>query len=263
MDNNNNENKPSYTNFIITFGISLASFSWAFYKFPIFRRDVIQASFDTADYIYDVYHKLRYDDKIRRESILKTNNNNSSNNNHNTKYFFTSQETGKEIETETESNSHKKTLVEFLSNELKFESLRLKEKQYYILGTKKENDLFTNDKIIEFPWLAASLDIINFDNIIHNYDVTANFKNFWIEHNQLPFHLEYYDIWISELISKNNSNFPAKEEIKTIKLNVIDALGDFIEYSDVLIEPSKDETRIINFPKMKENEEKEKEKENI
>jgi hypothetical protein len=253
MDNKNEND--SYFNLMFTFGIGLASFSWAFYKFPIFRRDVIQAGFDTVDYIYDVYHKLRYDDKIRIKSILKTNN---INHNHNPKYFLTSQET------ESESNLHKKTLVEFLSNELKFESLTLKEKQYYILGTKKENDVFTNDKIIEFPWLAASLDIITFDNIIHNYDITANFKNFWIEHNQLPFHLEYYDIWISELISKNHSYYPSKQEIKAVKLNVIDALGDFIEYSDVLIEPSKDETRIINFPKIKEKEEKEeKEKENI
>ncbi len=247
----NNDEKDSSFNLIFTFGIGLASFSWAFYKFPIFRRDVIQAGFNTFDFIYDIYHKIRYDDKIRRKSILKGITTPKS--------FLTSSQL--ELNKEGETNSHKKTLVEFLSNELKFESLTLKEKQYYILGTKKENDVFTNDKIIEFPWLAASLDIITLDNVIHNYDITSNFKNFWIEHNQLPFHLEYYDIWISELISKNHSYYPSKQEIKTIKLNVIDALGDFIEYSDVLIEPSNNETRIINFTEIKKETEKEKEKE--
>ena len=63
MDNNNENEKDSSFNLMFTFGIGLASFSWAFYKFPIFRRDVIQAGFYTVDYIYDVYHKLRYDDK--------------------------------------------------------------------------------------------------------------------------------------------------------------------------------------------------------
>jgi hypothetical protein len=52
------------------------------------------------------------------------------------------------------------------------------------------------------------------------------------------------------LISDNV--YPSKQEIKKIKLVIIDELGDFIEFSDVLIEPKKNDVRIIDFPKQKE-----------
>jgi hypothetical protein len=227
-DDANNNNNSGYMKYLLTIGLGVLG--WKIYNEPIFRRDFIQCCFKVGDYIYDKYHNLRYDDKIRRKSLLKEQ-----------PPCLTMDDDFSQLK-----QSHKLTLLEFFSNELKFESLSLKEKQYYIIGTKSENVLLS-DKILEFPWLAASLEIILLTGETHTFEITNKFKNFWLEHNQLPLHVEYYDVWISELLL-DCKPIISKQEIKELKLTVIDQLGDFIEYSDVLIEPSKDETRIINFP---------------
>ncbi len=267
------KNSSSIVPYVITAGLGLLS--WKLYSNPIFRRDFIQGCFNTYDYLYDKYYNLRYDNKIRRTSLLK---NQSLENKQKLVDFLYSDDSSIIPESETDSDgsnnssivsivdsSHKYRLIEFFSNELKFESLSYKEKKYYILGTKSniQEHKDINDKIIDFPWLAASLDIICVDNTASSYEITDKFKNFWIEHNQLPLHIEYYDIWISELISDKQS-YPIKENIKEIKLTVIDQKGDFIEYSDVLIEPHRNETKIINIPSLnlkKEEEEEVKEEE--
>lgn len=221
-------NSPSYITYLLSIGFGVLG--WKIYNEPIFRRDFIQGCFAVSDYIYDKYHQIRYDDKIRQKSLLKEK-----------PPCLTMDDNFNQLQ-----NSHKITLLKFFSNELKFESLSLKEKQYYIIGTKSENVLLS-DKILEFPWLAASIEIILLDGERYTFEITEKIKHFWLEHNQLPLHVEYYDVWISELLLDTYPKI-SKQEIKELKLTVIDKVGDFIEYSDVLIEPSKDDTRIINFP---------------
>jgi hypothetical protein len=257
-ENDEHKKSSSMILYIVTAGLGV--FSWNMYIDPIFRRDFIQGCFKTYDYIYDKYYNLRYDDKVRRISLLK--NQAFEKKQKLIDFLYSTSDDSSVIpDSETDSDashnssiasvldtSHKYTLIEFFSNELKFESVTYKEKKYYILGTK-ENNNDINDKIIEFPWLAASLDITCVDNTFLTYEITDKFKTFWIEHNQLPLHIEYYDIWISELISDKQS-YPSKENIKEIALKVIDQQGDFIEYSDVLIEPHRDQTKIINIPSL-------------
>ncbi len=262
----NDENKKSSSIFPYLVTAGLGVLSWKLYSNPIFRRDFIQGCFNTYDYIYDKYYNLRYDDKVTRISLLKKEV--SQKQQKLIDFLYSNSDDSSVIpDSETDSDashtssvvslldtSHKYTLIEFFSNELKFESVSYKEKKYYILGTKENNNVHKdiNDKIIEFPWLAASLDITCVDNTSVTYEITDKFKTFWIEHNQLPLHIEYYDIWISELISDKQS-YPSKENIKEIALKVIDQKGDFIEYSDVLIEPHRDETKIINIPSLNQN----------
>ena len=274
-ENDEQKKSTSLVPFLATAGLGFLS--WKLYSNPIFRRDFIQGCFNTYDYLYDKYYNLRYDNKVRRTSLLKKQ---TIENKQKLIDFLYSDDSSvcpeSEVESDTSNNSsiismidssHKYTLIEFLSNELKFESLTYKEKKYYILGTKannqenKDNKDIT-DKIIEFPWLAASLEINYNDGTSSSYEITDKFKNFWIEHNQLPLHIEYYDIWISELISDKQS-YPTKENIKEIKLSVIDPQGDFIEYSDVLIEPHRNETKIINIPSLNLKDKNDEEEEEV
>jgi hypothetical protein len=263
--------------------ISVGVLSWKIYTNPIFRRDFIQGCFNTCDYIYDKYYQLRYDDKIRRKSLLNKDNrhniisdtqkfvdliysssdeiNNCSSCSCSSSSSSSSVLPDSDNEYEIPSNnsslissndSHKLTLIEFFSNELKFESLTYKEKKYYILGTKPMENINENinDKVLDFPWLAASLEIKTLDGDDLTFEITDQFKNFWLEHNQLPLHLEYYDIWITELLLDSNNKFPSKQEIKEIKLTVIDEMGDFMEFNDVLIIPANQDTRFIKLPNL-------------
>jgi uncharacterized protein YkvS len=232
--------------FLFGFILGTGVFGWALYKYPIFRREVIQSVFNVSDLVYDTYYNYRYDEKVRRKSVIKDITHLK------TQHLYFNDLL---LEESIDINCpHKMTLVNFFLNDLKYESVSFKDKTYYILGTNHSEEISEpenlKDKIIAFPWLAANLEIITFDNSVTTYEITNKFKEFWIEHNQLPFHLEYYDVWISQLIS--NKVYPSKQEIKKIKLVIIDELGDFIEFSDVLIEPKKNDVRIIDFPKQKE-----------
>jgi uncharacterized protein YkvS len=232
--------------FLFGFILGTGVFGWALYKYPIFRREVIQSVFNVSDLVYDTYYNYRYDEKVRRKSVIKDITHLK------TQHLYFNDLL---LEESIDINCpHKMTLVNFFLNDLKYESVSFKDKTYYILGTNHSEEISEpenlKDKIVAFPWLAANLEIITFDNSVTTYEITNKFKEFWIEHNQLPFHLEYYDVWISQLIS--NKVYPSKQEIKKIKLVIIDELGDFIEFNDVLIEPKKNDVRIIDFPKQKE-----------
>jgi hypothetical protein len=237
--------------FVFGFIIGTSVFGWALYRYPIFRRDIIQSIFNASDLIYDTYYNYRYDDKVRRKSLIKDITHLK------TQHIYFNDLL---LEESIDINCpHKLTLVDFFLNDLKYESITFKDKTYYILGTKHSEEISVSenlkDKIVDFPWLAVNLEIITLDGAVMGYDITNKFKEFWIEHNQLPFHLEYYDVWISQLIS--DKIYPSKQEIKKIKLVIIDELGDFIEFTDVLIEPKKNDVKIIDFPKQKEEEKEE------
>ena len=111
--------------------------------------------------------------------------------------------------------------------------------------------MFTNDMILEIPWLAVSLEITTFDNNTVTHDITHGITKYLIDGNFLPIHPEYYDFWIDTLlyesgISKNN--IIIKDKIKEIKMVIIDEVGDFIDYKNILIIPRKNNFKIINFP---------------
>ena len=257
MDNyDENDDTMNLSQFTFGFILGTSLFGWALYKYPIFRREVIQAAFNVSDLVYDTYYQCRYDDKVRSKSLIKDITHLK------TQHLYFNDLL---LEESIDINCpHKMTLVNFFLNDLKYESITFKDKTYYILGTNNSEEITElenlKDKLVTFPWLAVSLEIVNFDGAVMGFDITNKFKEFWIEHNQLPFHLEYYDVWISQLIS--NKVYPSKQEIKKIKLVIIDELGDFIEFSNVLIEPKKNTVKIIDFPKQKE-ETIEEEEENI
>jgi hypothetical protein len=242
----NDDDTMNLSQFTFGFILGTGLFGWALYKYPIFRREVIQAAFNVSDLVYDTYYQYRYDDKVRRKSVIKDITHLK------TQHLYFNDLL---LEESIDINCpHKMTLVNFFLNDLKYESVTFKDKTYYILGTKHSEEISDpenlKNKIVNFPWLSSNLEIITFDGAVMGFDITNKFKEFWIEHNQLPFHLEYYDVWISQLIS--NKVYPSKQEIKKIKLVIIDELGDFIEFSDVLIEPKNNNVNIINFPKQKE-----------
>ncbi len=248
MDYENDDNVMGVSPFTFGFMLGTGLLGWGLYKYPIFRREVIQSAFYVSDFIYDTYYNYRYDDKVRRKSLIKDITHLK------TQHLYFNDLL---LEESIDINCpHKMTLVNFFLNDLKYESMTYKDKTYYILGTKQSeetpNTQNLKDKLVTFPWLSANLEIITFDDAVTSYEITDKFKEFWLEHNQLPFHLEYYDVWISQLIS--DKVYPSKQEIKKIKLVIIDELGDFIEFSDVLIEPHKKTVKIIDFPKQKETE---------
>jgi hypothetical protein len=223
----------------------IVGFSLSFIKNHKFQRKVIETFFNTYDYFYEKFYKLWYDDKVRTNVI---NTINSKNINHtllmNTNLEKEEKEKGKEF-----MNENNKLLLEFLSNEIKFECVRLKEKVYYLIGT---NPIFTKDHILECPWLAISIQLIlNNQEEVLTVDVSKKIMEFWIEGNELPIHIEYYDYWIRKLlIDSGCSNFKIseKEDIKELKLVIINELGDSIEYQNILVVPKKDTVKTIEFP---------------
>jgi hypothetical protein len=79
--------------------------------------------------------------------------------------------------------------------------------------------------------------------VLHNelkeYDITNSLKKFWIENNHLPVHLEYYDFWIDILLNEagiSNKNIIPRDKINDINLTIINEVGDFINYKNVLID---------------------------
>jgi hypothetical protein len=220
-------------------------FSWSFIKNPKFQRCVIAKIFNTYDYFYEKFYKLWYDDKVRT-NVIKTIDSKNINSVllKSTNLEKEEKEKGKECMSE-----NSKLLFEFLSNEIKFECVTIKEKKYYLIGT---NPIFTKDNILECPWLAISIQLILHEKEEEplTIDVSEKFMEFWIEGNELPIHLEYYDYWIRKLLTDSGcSNFKIyeKEEIKELKLVIINELGDSIEYQNILVIPKKDTVNTIEF----------------
>jgi len=265
--------------------IGISVFSWSFYNYSGFRRKTIETAFNTYDYCYDKFHKIWYDDKIRTENIVKKDINVKHINNYfmiNTnlenvglEYFSNKLETIYESESESDYNSnsnsptnsaynsdseeikeskkiklHKpeRALIKFLTNDLKFEAVKIKEKKYYLLGP---NPKFSHDNVLEMPWLSVSLEITSDSDDVNTHDITDTFNKFWLHGNHLPLHLEYYDFWIDTLLSESGiskNNIVSKDKIKQLKLSIINESGDFVEYNNVLIVPRKNNLKIIDFP---------------
>ncbi len=311
---------PTITLYTGILGISL--FSWSFYNYSGFRRNVIQKTFNACDYCYDIFHKLWYDEKIRINDINKnyinikdihqpflnkflddlTISNNlesnsssisSMNNQENEKENESSElelvedldkmetvetieelieeqnyEASDECSQKTEEDGelldfikkydydhHGHILHKFLTNDINFKSIHIKENTYYLLCPNLlENNInhdFKNEHILEIPWLAVSLIISTIDDELKEYDITSSLKKFWIENNNLPVHLEYYVFWVDILLNEagiSNKNIIPRDKIKDINLTIIDEVGEFINYKNVLIVPRKDNFKIIEFP---------------
>jgi len=184
-------------------GIGFGSFSWLLYSNSDFRRDVIENVFNVSDYVYDKYHKLRYDNKIRTVEIRKI--------------------------------SHPVVLS--------LNRISYQDKDYYII--KKEGKEFELDDVIELPWLAVSLNVKTRDDQNHEVDITNILKKFWVKMNELPFHIEYYDLWIKDLLSELVLE---KDDIKDIELIVIDEMGNFVNHKNVLIKPHQEAHKINLIP---------------
>ena len=239
-------------------------FTWSFYKSSVFRRSIIETGFTTYDYCYDKFYKIWYDDKIRIKNInpngvnvkelhdfILLNHNLEKKTINNLETIFENENENEIISSDKDKNenhNHKKLLLDFLSNDLYFQAITIKEKKYYLISF---NTKFTYDNILEMPWLSVSLEIISDEDVNNSYDITHIFNKFWLDGNYLPIHLEYYYFWIDTLlyesgISKNN--IISKEKIKQMNLVIINETGDFIEYNNVLIVPRKDDLKIIDFP---------------
>ena len=231
--------------------LGISFFSWSFYKSSSFRRSVLENSFNTYDYLYDKFHKVWYDDKIRitnltkkdikiadvHQSFLKNSNLEST--------------TSDDLDGDSECEDKlEEDLNTFLNNNLYLQNVSIKDKNHYFLGTKP-NLNFKTELILEMPWLAASLEITTNDDNTHTHDITESIQKFCIDGNFLPIHLEYYDFWIDILlhdtgVSKNHIH--TKDKIKEIKMVTINEYGDFIDYKNILIVPRKGNFKIINFP---------------
>ncbi len=308
---------PSMTLYSGIIGISL--FTWSFYNYSSFRRNVIQKMFDTYDYCYDLYHKLWYDEKIRinnidknhinikeihepflnklLDSLTMSNTPNMSNTSEDvieeteayeeiTQESYEGSDEGsdeeninKEVNREEDNKENNKEnyegteildfikkydfdhhdhiLHKFLTNDINFKSIHIKEKTYYVLypdlSENKDNEYnnFTKEHILESPWLAVSLVILTIDYEIKEYDITESLKKFWIENNNIPVHVEYYDFWVDILLNEtgiSKNNILSKDKIKKFHLSVINDVGDFKNYENVLIVPRKENFKIIEFP---------------
>jgi uncharacterized membrane protein len=118
-----------------------------------------------------------------------------------------------------------------------------KDNDYYVI--KSEKQVFKLDDIIELPWLAVSLKVETKDDQHHEIEITNKWKQFWVKINELPFHMEYYDLWIKELLSELAVE---KDEIKRLELLIIDETGNFITHNNVLIKPHSQSNQIDLIP---------------
>lgn len=201
----------------------LGVFGWSFYKYPRFRRNVIETGFELSDQVYDIYYKYKYNDdsiKITIEDKFEHQNkldlvNGSSN-------------------TQTESNdSSKKKLLDFYASDLNLAKYQLKEKTFYHIGNKSEFDL---DNVLSLDWLSITIEIDDYQK-----EISDLLKQLWVKNNKLPFSLEYYDFWIRKVFDLEVEN------PKNIKLVIINEMGDFLEFSNVLILPGEDDL-VISLP---------------
>ena len=215
-------------------GISL--FGYQFYKSSGFRRRIIENMFTTYDYCYNIFYKLWYDDKIRINTI-KTERVDLIN-----KLVL--------LNTKIDINDINDMMVNhFLTEDIKYQKASYKDKSYYLLGPKMET-FFGFKHILESPWLAASIEIQTKEGDNHSFDITESIKEYWINGNMLPIHLEYYDYWIYNLLRNSSMQFREKlfkMEIQTLSLQVINSIGDIEVYKNVLVLPKNNDVKIIYF----------------
>jgi hypothetical protein len=217
--------------FLSTTILGVSLFGYQFYKSSGFRRCIIENMFTTYDYCYNIFYKLWYDDKIRINTI-KTERIDLIN-----KLVL--------LNTKTDDT----TITHFLTEDIKYQKASYKDKSYYLLGPKMEA-FFGFKHILESPWLAASIEIQTKDGNEHSFDITESIKEYWIDGNMLPFHLEYYDYWIYNLLRNSSMQFREKlfkMEIQTLSLQVINSMGDIESYNNVLVLPKNNDVKIIYF----------------
>ena len=216
--------------------LGLGLFGYNFYKNSGFRRYVIENMFTTYDYCYNIFYNYWYDDKIRI-STIKTERVDLINQLMllNTKI--------------QEDDVNDKVINHFLTEDIKYQNVSYKDKSYYLICPKKEL-FFSFKNVIESPWLAASIEIKTKDDKEYSFDVTESITEYWIEGNMLPFHREYYNYWIYNLIRNNDITYDEqlfKMEIKELSLQVINGMGDIEVYKNVLILPRNNDLKIIEF----------------
>jgi hypothetical protein len=222
--------------FLSTTIAGLSLFGYNFYKNSGFRRYVIENMFTTYDYCYDIFYKMWYDDKIRITTI-KTERVDYIN-----KLML--------INTMIDMNDENDMIIKnFLTEDIKYQKVSYKDKSYYLMGPNMES-FFDLKNIMESSWLAASIEIKTKDDVNYSFDITESIKEYWIEGNMIPIHLEYYDYWIYNLL--RNSGMPLHEklfkiEIKDLSLQVINCMGDIELYNNVLILPRNNDLKLIEF----------------
>jgi hypothetical protein len=221
---------------LLFFGAGLGSFGIALYNYPSLRRRTIENIFSGSDYIYDKYNRLRYDNKIREVEIRK---------HPPTMISINSPLFKKELKKNDQNleDHNLKQLLNIFSNNYSLSHVSYRDNDYYTLKSDKKS--FELSHIINLPWLAVSLKVETNDQQCHEIDITSKLKKFWIKINRLPFHLEYYDLWIKGLLPELNLE---KDEIKHLELVIIDEMGNFINHSDVLIIPHSQSDKIDLIP---------------
>jgi hypothetical protein len=248
-NNDSSRNSSSYNGIIITTGL----FSWTIWKLysdNVFRRQAIEGYFKTVDTIYNKFYEVWYDDKIRRQMLDKINVMD--------KHYHNNFD-----EDDLSNLEHNKSLFDFFFRPLELHSVKIKDKKYYRIGPDAD---FSLEHVLDCPWLAASIEITSKSGQIMSVDITDKLKELWLHGNKIPIHIEYYDFWIYDFITrknlitltspfKNDKKIISKKDIKEIKLSIINEVGDLIEYSDVLIEPKREITHIVHLPKVTQNEE--------
>jgi hypothetical protein len=222
--------------FLSTTIAGLSLFGYNFYKNSGFRRYVIENMFNTYDYCYDIFYKMWYDDKIRITTIKSERIDNINNR--------------MLINTMIDMNDENDMIIKnFLTEDIKYQKASYKDKSYYLMGPNMES-FFGLKHIIESSWLAASIEIKTKDDVNYSFDITESIKEYWIEGNMIPIHLEYYDYWIYNLL--RNSGMPFREklfkiEIKDLSLQIINCMGDIELYKNVLILPRNNDLKLIEF----------------
>jgi len=238
-------------------------FGFSLYKSPKLLRKTLETSFKTYDYCYNKFYNIWYDEKIRINKIplelniykkIKENNSNLLISNKYLNIEFTN------IDVDIYTKEERDELLSFLTQEITFKTCSYKNSNYYLFGTKLNNNNVNKGFLSNFiscPWLAISIELETLDNQSITFDITEKFKQFWVLSNQLPFSIYYYDLWISFILFEKNIplyEIPQKNNLKRdIKLIIIDDTGDFIEYSNVLIIPRVDKPIIIKLEPNLEN----------
>lgn len=222
--------------FLSTSILGVSLFGYNFYKNSGFRRYVIENMFNTYDYCYDIFYKMWYDDKIRITTI-KTERVDLIN-----KLVL--------MNTIIDENNENDIIVNhFLTEPTKYQNALYKDKSYYLIGPKTEA-FFGFKHIMESPWLAASIEIKTKQDKEHSFDITESIKEYWIEGNMLPFHMEYYNYWIYNLLRNSGMTYGEqlfKMEIKDLSLQVINSIGDIEIYKNILIIPRNNDLKLIEF----------------
>ena len=261
MELNNNLNLNLLYSSIMTGGLILG---FSLYKSPRLLRKTLETSFKTYDYCYNKFYNIWYDEQIRIKEIpLELNilkNIKETNFSLLISNKYLNIEFSDNIDTDIYTKDERNELITFLTQEITFKTCSYKSSNYYLLGSKFNDDNINKGFLSNFincPWLAISIELETFDNQTYTFDITEKFKELWVLSNQLPFSIYYYDLWISFILFENNIppyEIPLKNNLKkNIKLIIINETGDFIEYSDVLIIPRPDKPIIINLELKEKN----------